>query len=70
MLTPGDTLFVRSGTYAESLQGTIPGGTSWSSPVTVVAYPGDTVTIQPTSGATRALFFAGAMSTISSYKVS
>jgi len=60
MLTPGKTLLVRSGTYAESLQNTIPGGTSWSSPVTVAAYPGDTVTIQPSSGASRALFFARA----------
>jgi len=49
VLTPGDTLFVESGTYAESLQATIPGGTSWSNPVTVMAYPGDTVTIEPTS---------------------
>ena len=60
MLTPGKTLLVRSGTYAESLQDTIPGGTSWSSPVTVAAYPGDTVTIQPSSGASRALSFTGA----------
>src|SRR5271157_4582836 len=49
VLAPGDTLFVESGTYAESLQATIPGGTSWSNPVTVMAYPGDTVTIEPTS---------------------
>ena len=59
VLTPGETCFVGSGTYAESLQGTIPGGTSWSSPVTVAAYPGDTVTIQPPSVLYRALFFAG-----------
>jgi len=59
MLTPGKTLLVRSGTYAESLQGTIPGGTSWSSPVTVEAYPGETVTLQPPSGAGCALHFQG-----------
>src|SRR5262249_10956762 len=28
----------------------IPGGTSWSSPVTVAAYPGETVVIKPSSG--------------------
>jgi len=62
MLTPGKTLLVRSGTYAESLQNTIPGGTSWSSPVTVAAYPGDTVTIEPTSqqNAQSVLMFYGA----------
>ena len=60
MLTPGETLLVRSGTYAESLQGTIPGGTSWSNPVTVAAYPGETVTLQPTSSAESVLHFQGA----------
>ena len=59
MLTPGKTLLVRSGTYAESLQNTIPGGTSWSSPVTVEAYPGDTVTIQPSSGAFTRIVLRG-----------
>src|SRR5271166_4178839 len=59
MLTAGETLFVRSGTYAESLQNTIPGGTSWSNPVTVEAYPGDAVTIRPPSGASFGLYFSG-----------
>ena len=51
VLAPGDTLFVESGTYAESFdaENQIPGGTS-SNPVTIEAYPGDTVTIEPTSG--------------------
>jgi len=53
-LQPGDTLYVREGMYAESLYCgitvCIPGGTSWSSPVTVAAYPGETVIIKPTSG--------------------
>jgi hypothetical protein len=49
-LKPGDTLYVKSGTYAESLINTIPGGTSWSAPVTVAAYPGHTVTLKPASG--------------------
>jgi hypothetical protein len=50
VLHAGDTLYVKSGTYAENLMNKIPGGTSWSSPVTVAAYPGNTVTIRPTGG--------------------
>jgi hypothetical protein len=49
-LTPGDTLYVTSGTYAEALMDNIPSGTSWSAPVTVAAAPGHTVTIKPNSG--------------------
>ena len=50
VLGPGDTLFVKSGTYAESLYDVIPSGTSWAKPVTLAAYPGDVVTIKPSSG--------------------
>ena len=49
LLKPGDTLRVKSGTYAESLNNSIPGGTSWSAPVTVAAYPGHMVTLRPTT---------------------
>src|SRR5262245_40996769 len=42
-LSPGDTLFLRGGTYQESLvDGNFPAGTSWSSPVTFKGYPGET----------------------------
>jgi hypothetical protein len=47
VLTPGDTLLIKSGTYTEPLFD-IPSGTSWDTPVTIAAYPGDTVTIRPT----------------------
>jgi hypothetical protein len=50
VLTPGATLYVRGGTYAEALINNIPGGTSWSAPVTVTAYPGEVVVVQPRSG--------------------
>jgi parallel beta-helix repeat protein len=50
VLTPGDTLYVRAGTYAEAFYNTIPGGTSWTNAVTVAAYPGETVTIRPGPG--------------------
>ena len=55
-LTPGDTLMVKAGTYAESLYQSIPSGTSWEAPVTVMAYPGDNVVLQPASG-NRVLHF-------------
>ncbi len=37
VLKPGDTLRVVAGTYAETLLNSIPSGTSWSAPVTVIA---------------------------------
>jgi parallel beta-helix repeat protein len=49
LLKPGDTLYVRAGTYAEFL-GNLPGGNSWSTPVTIAAYPGQSVTLRPASG--------------------
>jgi parallel beta-helix repeat protein len=48
LLNPGDTLEIRAGTYAEVLKDVIPSGTS-TAEVTVMAYPGETVTIQPSS---------------------
>jgi parallel beta-helix repeat protein len=57
-LHPGDTLYIRGGTYAESLQDAIPGGASWTSPVTVAAYPDETVILKPTAGTSRVLMFS------------
>lgn len=54
VLTAGDTLSIRAGTYNESINTqsqTVPTGTSWSTPVTITAYPGETVRIRPASGA-------------------
>jgi parallel beta-helix repeat protein len=50
VLKPGDTLYIKSGTYNEWLDNAIPGGTSWSNPVTVSAYPGHNVILKPSSG--------------------
>jgi Right handed beta helix region len=50
-LVAGDTLYIRGGTYGESLL--LLGGTqgaSWSSPITISAYKGETVTIKPPAG--------------------
>jgi len=48
-LHPGDTLLIRGGTYNESLRSpftvVFPSGTSWSTPVTIAGYPGETATI-------------------------
>src|SRR5919109_4961995 len=57
VLTPGDTLYVREGTYRESFIDIIPGGTSWDAPVTVAVFPGETVTIRPDPGAPQVLYF-------------
>jgi len=60
LLGPGDTLIIKGGKYKESLNDLIPGGSSWSQPVTVKANPGDTVVLRPKPGqeATRVLYFA------------
>ena len=59
-LRPGDTLYIRGGTYEESLENVIPGGTSWQRPVRVVGYPGDdAVVLRPQRGTDRVLYFQG-----------
>jgi hypothetical protein len=48
VLQPGDTLYIRGGTYAETISPatmTIPSGTSWSNAITISGYPNETVTI-------------------------
>ena len=49
ILKPGDTLYVRAGNYGESIKSVsqiVPAGTSWSSPITIAAYPGEVVTLR------------------------
>ncbi len=41
VLSPGDTLYIKAGTYAEFFTGTIPSGISWNEPITIKAFPGD-----------------------------
>src|SRR5439155_3786087 len=62
VLRPGDTLYIRAGTYAEELVDAIPGGTSWTSPVTVAAYPGETVIIRPNSSSAEGILYFAASS--------
>src|SRR5207248_2631554 len=57
LLKPGDTLYIRGGTYAETLNDTIPSGTSWSAPITVASYPGETAIIKPTSPPSDAIIY-------------
>jgi hypothetical protein len=50
VLTPGATLYIRVGSYTESIDNndyTIPPGISWSTPVTIAGYPGETVILKP-----------------------
>jgi parallel beta-helix repeat protein len=50
-LMPGDTLYVKNGTYTGSLLlFGIPSGTSWDNPVTIAAYPGHSPIIQGDPG--------------------
>jgi nitrous oxidase accessory protein NosD len=49
VLAPGDTLYIRGGTYDESLVNVVPGGTSWDAATTVAAYQGESVTLTPSS---------------------
>jgi parallel beta-helix repeat protein len=48
-LDAGDTLYIRGGNYGEFIDNssyTIPSGTSFADPVTIAAYPGETVTLR------------------------
>ncbi|MTK52418.1 right-handed parallel beta-helix repeat-containing protein [Paludibacter sp.] len=61
-LSAGDTLYIRSGVYAETLNQNmiaIPSGISWSKPVTVAGYPGETVTIRPNTGVDEVIRLMG-----------
>jgi parallel beta-helix repeat protein len=59
VLKPGDVLYIRAGTYDEWLNTNIPGGTSWSAPVTVAAYPGESVTLRPALGSDYVIVLRG-----------
>jgi parallel beta-helix repeat protein len=55
-LHPGDTLYLRGGVYSapedtfDSQAGVVPSGTSWSAPITIAGYAGETVTLRPPDG--------------------
>jgi parallel beta-helix repeat protein len=46
-LSPGDTLYVKDGTYTTWGIYDAPSGTSWGNPVTIAAYPGHSPVIVP-----------------------
>jgi hypothetical protein len=52
----GDTVYIRAGTYLEAVTN-IPGGSSWSAPVTVARYQSESVTLRPGSGTFSILAF-------------
>ncbi len=60
VLAPGNTLFVRAGTYDESLLYNIPSGTSWNNKVRIANYNGEVVLMKPSDPqAFRVMAFAG-----------
>jgi serralysin len=50
LLSGGDTLYIRTGVYVESILDSLPSGTSWSDFTLVSNYNGEAVTLQPSSG--------------------
>jgi hypothetical protein len=64
VLTPGATLYVNEGTYAEALIHSIPSGASWAKPVTIAAIPRHRVTLRPHAGSESVLRFKGSQSYI------
>jgi hypothetical protein len=50
-LVGGDTLVVNAGSYNEGILNNVPSGSSWGAPTRIVAAPGETVWLRPTSGA-------------------
>src|SRR5262249_49098476 len=60
-LSSGDTLYVHTGTYNEAINFGTVGGSSWSSPTTVAAFSGETVTVQPNSGSSPVVYFHNAV---------
>jgi hypothetical protein len=53
VLEPGKTLYIKAGLYTEGLDNDVPGGSSWDLPVTISAYPGDSVCLKPPAGSVR-----------------
>jgi hypothetical protein len=59
-VTAGDTVYVRAGTYVESLGiGAVASGTSWANTVKFAAYAGETVWMKPGASSTYILSFGG-----------
>lgn len=58
-LGPGDTLFVRAGTYNEGINNNVPSGTSWAAPVRIAAYQSDIVWLSPGTTTQFGILFTG-----------
>lgn len=57
LMSGGDTLYIRRGTYNEAIS-SIPGGTSWATATTIIAYQGEIVTVNG-SGNGNAVLISG-----------
>jgi parallel beta-helix repeat protein len=58
-LAPGDTLFVRGGTYNEVIKDNVPSGTGWGNKVRIANYNGESVWLIPSAG-DFAIYFGAA----------
>ncbi len=56
LLSPGDTLYIKAGTYTEAVDNW-PSGTSWGNAITVAGFPGDTVILKPNGSGNPVLNF-------------
>lgn len=55
----GHSVIVKEGAYPEYFFKTIPGGLSWDKPFTLMASPGEVVTVNPTTADSRIITMAG-----------
>jgi len=55
-LNPGDTLYLKTGTYTEPFHGYLgthwPSGSSWQAPITIASAPGETAVLRTSTGNT------------------
>ncbi len=58
LLHPGDTLYLRGGTYNEALNDVVPSGSA-GTPITLSAYQGETPVIKSPRNGTAAVYLAG-----------
>jgi len=56
---PGDMLYIRGGTYAESNLRSLPSGTDWSHAITIKTFPGDANAVIQTSSGQGVLHLLG-----------
>jgi hypothetical protein len=64
----GAVLYLRAGTYAESISDNVTGGTSWYNCTLIAGYPGDATPILLPSSGSRVVFFSTATSAYTEFR--